>query len=164
MDELVRYYFQKGFSYKNMLLFYQSAGTRPKCLCEVFSNDCMTWIKTKKYFNNIQEIRHEIVKNLNRPGCSGGLACPQVERYSSTTTRGGGALSRVRPCWLLIHIIALSRLCLFEPSKQPCRSRAGPSTLFKTPIPNLCNNSGKTCSIYQRWLLIATKLIASNTF
>ena len=73
------------------------------------------------------------------------MACPQVERYLSTTTNGGEALSRARLCWLLIHSIALSRHYLFEPSKQPCRRRAGPSTLFKTPIPNLYHDSGKTC-------------------
>ena len=38
------------------------------------SSSTIAWhgMKMKKYFYNLQEIRQEIVKNLNGPGCSGG--------------------------------------------------------------------------------------------
>ena len=49
------------------------------------------------YMGVLTDSVEEIVKNLNGLGCSGGYRLhwrgPQVERYSSTTTSGGRALS-----------------------------------------------------------------------
>ena len=104
MDEFLRYYFQKGFSYKNMLLFlskYHDTEMRNVC---AKSSATIAWhgIKTKKYF--LQHPGNTTRNSLNGLGCSGGYRLhwrgPQVERYSSTTTSGGRALSRTRPCWL----------------------------------------------------------------
>ena len=98
--------FKRGFRTKICCCFYQSI-TTPKWEMSVRSLQQRLHdmgLKRRNISYNIQEIRQQIVKNLNGLGCSGGYRLhwrgPQVERYSSTTTSGGRALSWTRPCWL----------------------------------------------------------------
>ena len=73
MDELLRYYFQKGFSYKNILLFLSKYHDTEMCM-RTRSSTTIAWhgAEAKKCFYKIQEVRREIINNLNGPGCSGG--------------------------------------------------------------------------------------------
>ena len=92
MDELLRYYFQKGFSYKNILLFLSKYHNTEMSMRSLQQQLHDMGLKRRNNSYNIQEIRQEIVNNLNGPGCSGGY---HVKRHSSTTTSGGGqALTR----------------------------------------------------------------------
>ena len=91
MDELLRYYFQKEFSYKNMLLFLSKYHDTEMCMRTLQQRLHEMGLKRRNVLYNIQEVRREIINNLNGPGCSGGnqsLALPQVEGYSSATKGG----------------------------------------------------------------------------
>lgn len=62
--------FKRGFHTRTFCCFYLSIMTQ-KCVCELFNNDCIT-LKRRNVLYNIQEVRREIINNLNGPGCSGG--------------------------------------------------------------------------------------------
>ena len=72
MDELLRYYFQKGFSYKNILLFLSTYHNTEMSMRSLQQRLHDMGLKRRNISYNIQEIRQELVKNLNGPGCSGG--------------------------------------------------------------------------------------------
>ena len=72
MAELLGYYFQKGFSYKNMLLFLSNKHDTEMSMRSLQQRLHDMGLKRRNVSYNIQEIRQEIVKNLNGPGCSGG--------------------------------------------------------------------------------------------
>ena len=72
MDELLGYYFQKGFSYKNMLLFLSKYHDTEMSMQSLQQQLHDMGLKRRIISYNIQEIWQEIVKNLNGPGCSGG--------------------------------------------------------------------------------------------
>ena len=69
MDELLRYYFQKGFWYKNMLLFSSKYHDTEMSMRSLQQRLHDMGLKRRNVSYNIQEIRQEIVKNLNGPGC-----------------------------------------------------------------------------------------------
>ena len=71
MDELLRCYFQKGFSYKNILFLSQYHNTKMSMQSLQQRLQDMG-LKRRNISCNIQEIRQEIVKNLNGLGCLGG--------------------------------------------------------------------------------------------
>ena len=72
MDELLRYYFQKGFSYKNILLFLSKYHDTEMCMRTLQQRLHDMGLKRRNVLYNIQEVRREIINNLNGPGCSGG--------------------------------------------------------------------------------------------
>ena len=72
MDELLRYYFQKEFSYKNMLLFLSKYHDTEMCMRTLQQRLHDMGLKRRNVLYNIQEVRREIINNLNGPGCSGG--------------------------------------------------------------------------------------------
>lgn len=72
MDELLRYYFQKGFSYKNILLFLSKYHDTEMCMRTLQQRLHYLGLKRRNVLYNIQEVRREIINNLNGPGCSGG--------------------------------------------------------------------------------------------
>ena len=71
MDELLRYYFQKGFSYKNILLFLSKYHDTEMSMRSLQQRLHGMGLKRRNISYNIQEIRQEIVTNLNGLGCSG---------------------------------------------------------------------------------------------
>ena len=72
VDELVRYYFQKGFSYKNILLFLSKYHDKQMCMRTLQKRLEDMGLKRRNVLYNIEEVRNEIINNLNGPGCSGG--------------------------------------------------------------------------------------------
>jgi hypothetical protein len=71
-DELLRYYFQKGFSHKKMLLFLAKYQDTEMSMRSLQTQLYGMGLKTRHVSYNIQEVRQEIINNLNGPGCSGG--------------------------------------------------------------------------------------------
>ena len=94
MDEVLRYYIQKGFSYKNVLFLskYHNTEMSMRSLQQRLHDMGLA----KKYFLQPTGNRRRNSKEFEWAGMfrriSFALACPQVERYSSTTTSGRGAL------------------------------------------------------------------------
>ena len=72
MNESLRYYFQKGFSYKNILLLLSKFHDTETSMRSLQQRLHDLGLKRRNISYNIQEKRQEIVKNLNGPGCLGG--------------------------------------------------------------------------------------------
>lgn len=64
MDELLRYYFQKGFSYKNILLFLSKYHDSEMCMRTLQQRSHDMGLKRRNVLYNIQEVRREIINNL----------------------------------------------------------------------------------------------------
>ena len=72
MEESLRYYFQKGFSYKKILLFLSKYHNTELSMRTLQQRLHDMGLKRRNVSYDVQEVRREIMKNLNGPRCSGG--------------------------------------------------------------------------------------------
>ena len=72
IDESLGYYFQKGFSYKKILLFLSKYHNTELSLRTLQQRLHDMELRRRNVSYDIQEIHGEIIKNLNGPRCSAG--------------------------------------------------------------------------------------------
>ena len=72
MEESLGYYFQKGFSYKKILLFLSKYHHTELSMRTLQQRLHDMGLKRRNVSYDVQEVRREIMKNLNGPRCSGG--------------------------------------------------------------------------------------------